>query len=68
MLAQDLDTARLIFEKAVKVNFRSVDDLASIWCEYAEFEIRHKQYAKVHSRSLLPACFKSLIGTVPCGM
>ena len=34
--------ARVIFEKAVKVNFRQVDDLAAVWCEYAEMELRHE--------------------------
>jgi len=35
-----LRLARLIFEKAVKVEFKSVDELASVWTEFAEFEIR----------------------------
>lgn len=38
----DLDSARKIFEKATKVNFRTVDDLAEIWCEWAELELRHE--------------------------
>ena len=32
----------MIFEKATKVNYRNVDDLASVWCEYAEMELRHE--------------------------
>ena len=41
----DLDNARVIFEKATKSpNFKSVDELATIWCEYAEFELRHKNF------------------------
>ena len=34
--------ARVIFEKATKVDYRRVDDLASVWCEYAEMEIRNE--------------------------
>ncbi|KAF2305117.1 hypothetical protein GH714_001887 [Hevea brasiliensis] len=40
----DLVNARVIFDKAVQVNYRSVDNLASIWCEWAEMEIRHKNF------------------------
>ncbi|XP_048343351.1 pre-mRNA-splicing factor SYF1, partial [Sphaerodactylus townsendi] len=36
--------ARTIFEKASKVNFKQVDELASIWCEYGEMELRHENY------------------------
>ena len=38
----DIDNARKIFEKATKVNFKNVDDLAEVWCEWAEMEIRHE--------------------------
>ena len=34
--------ARVIFDKAVKVPYKHVDDLASVWCEWAEMEIRHE--------------------------
>ncbi|OCH87421.1 protein prenylyltransferase [Obba rivulosa] len=40
----DLDSARKILEKATKVNFKSVDELAEAWCEWAEMEIRHENY------------------------
>lgn len=36
--------ARTIFEKATKVNFKQVDDLAAVWCEYGEMELRHENY------------------------
>jgi pre-mRNA-splicing factor SYF1 len=36
--------ARVIFDKATKVPFRNVDDLATVWCEYAEMELRHEYY------------------------
>ena len=32
--------ARKIFDKAVLVPYKKVDDLASVWCEWAELEIR----------------------------
>lgn len=31
----------MIFERAVKVPFKHVDDLASVWCEWAELELRN---------------------------
>ena len=37
-----LTEARLIFDKATKVNYRKVDDLAAVWCEFGEMEIRHE--------------------------
>ncbi|KDN51957.1 protein prenylyltransferase [Tilletiaria anomala UBC 951] len=40
----DLDSARQIFEKAVTIPFRRVDELAEIWCEYAEMEVRQSNY------------------------
>lgn len=39
-----LDDARLIFQKAVQVPYKKVDELASVWCEYAEMEVRHENY------------------------
>ncbi|KAN0075349.1 hypothetical protein V8E55_011372 [Tylopilus felleus] len=40
----DLDSARKILEKAAKVNFRNVEDLAEIWCEWSEMELRLENY------------------------
>merc|ERR1719235_1656046 len=40
----DLDNARIIFEKATHVNYRALDDLASVWSEWAEMELRNKQF------------------------
>lgn len=42
--ARDLPAARQIYEKAVKVPYRRVDDLAEVWCSWAEMEIRHGHY------------------------
>ena len=39
---QQIKETRIIFEKALKVRYRHVDDLASVWCEYSEMEIRNE--------------------------
>ena len=36
----DIENARTIFEKATHVDFKNVNDLAALWCEYAEMELR----------------------------
>ncbi|KAF8065563.1 Xab2 [Scenedesmus sp. PABB004] len=41
----DVPNARVIFGKATQVPFRYVDDLATVWCEWAEMELRHANYA-----------------------
>ncbi|KAK9126813.1 hypothetical protein Scep_015659 [Stephania cephalantha] len=41
---KDVVNARVIFEKAVQVNYKAVDNLASLWCEWAEMELRHKNF------------------------
>lgn len=43
---EQVDEARFIFEKAVKANFKNVDDLASVWCEWVEMELRHNDATK----------------------
>ncbi|KAF9483825.1 spliceosome complex protein [Pholiota conissans] len=40
----DLDSARKILEKGTKVNFKAVEDLAEVWCEWSEMELRHENY------------------------
>ncbi|KAJ8300429.1 hypothetical protein KUTeg_021948 [Tegillarca granosa] len=42
--AGQVEDARVIFDKAVKVPYKHVDDLASLWCEWCEMEIRHENY------------------------
>lgn len=42
----DLDTARVIFDKAVKVPFKTVAELAETWCEWAEMELRAENFDK----------------------
>ncbi|GAV59481.1 hypothetical protein CFOL_v3_03012, partial [Cephalotus follicularis] len=43
---KDVNNARVIFDKAVQVNYKAVDHLASIWCEWAEMELRYKNFSK----------------------
>ncbi|KAK6039338.1 HAT repeat protein, partial [Cooperia oncophora] len=40
--ADQLEDARSIFEKATQIPYAKVDELATVWCEYAELELRHK--------------------------
>uniref|UniRef100_A0A9J2Q9J5 Suppressor of forked domain-containing protein n=1 Tax=Ascaris lumbricoides TaxID=6252 RepID=A0A9J2Q9J5_ASCLU len=39
---KQLNDARAIFEKGLEPAYCKVDDLATVWCEYAEFELRHR--------------------------
>ncbi|KAI4296979.1 hypothetical protein L6164_036892 [Bauhinia variegata] len=41
---KDLANARVIYDKAVQVNYKTVDNLASLWCEWAEMELRNKNF------------------------
>ena len=43
---KELRAARSVFEKAVQTPFKSIDELASVWCEYAEMEVRHHKYRR----------------------
>lgn len=45
----DIPNARVIFEKAVQMPYKSVDDLATVWTEWAELELRHNQFTKALS-------------------
>ncbi|GFR74170.1 pre-mRNA-splicing factor SYF1 [Elysia marginata] len=36
-----LEDACVVFEKASQVPYKHVDDLACVWCEWAEMELRH---------------------------
>ncbi|XP_058749786.1 uncharacterized protein LOC131622761 [Vicia villosa] len=40
----DLANARVIFDKAVQVNYKTMDNLASVWCEWAELELKHENF------------------------
>ncbi|KAH7983955.1 hypothetical protein HPB52_015750 [Rhipicephalus sanguineus] len=39
-----IEDARIIFEKATQVPFTKVEDLAHVWCEWAEMELRHENH------------------------
>lgn len=41
----ELEAAEKVFERAVLYPFSKVDELADVWCEYVEFEIRHDNYS-----------------------
>jgi len=41
---EDVANARAIFERATAVRFKAVEDLATVWCEWAEMELRHKHF------------------------
>jgi pre-mRNA-splicing factor SYF1 len=41
---EDINNARAIFERAVLVPYRNVDDLAAVWCAYSDIELRHDNY------------------------
>lgn len=45
-MKRDISSARQIFEKAVKVPYKRVDDLAEVWCSWAEMEIRNSNYGE----------------------
>ncbi|XP_008208020.1 pre-mRNA-splicing factor syf1 homolog [Nasonia vitripennis] len=54
-----ISDARTVFEKAVMVPYLKVDDLASVWCEWAEMEIRHGFYKEalrlMHRATAMPS-------------
>ncbi len=37
-----VDEARFVFEKPIKANYKNVDELAAVWCEWVEMELRNK--------------------------
>jgi pre-mRNA-splicing factor SYF1 len=40
----DLESARAVLEKGTTIPYKKVDDLAEVWCEWAEMEIRNGNY------------------------
>lgn len=56
---QQFDDARLIFEKATEVAYTKVEDLAAVWCEWTEFELRNDDVSKglkvLHRATAAPA-------------
>ncbi len=45
----DIANARVIFDKATQVELKYMDDLATVWCEWAEMELRHKNFKRALS-------------------
>lgn len=39
-----IDDARDILQRATQVRYTHVDDLASVWCQFGEMELRHENY------------------------
>eukprot|EP01038_Epipyxis_sp_PR26KG_P008910 gene8910-12018_t len=40
----DLENARSIFTRATEVDYKTVEELANVWCAWAEMEMRHEEY------------------------
>ena len=38
----DVENARVVLDKAVRVPYSTVDDLATVWCEWGELELRQQ--------------------------
>ena len=41
-LNNQLDESRYVFQRAVNANYKNVDELASVWCEWCELELRNE--------------------------
>lgn len=42
---KDLANARAVMRQGTEARYRSVDELALVWCSWAEMELRHKNYS-----------------------
>jgi pre-mRNA-splicing factor SYF1 len=40
-----LHNSREVFKKASQIEYRSIDELAYVWCQWAEMELRHEEYS-----------------------
>ena len=40
----DVENARIVFDKAVRVPYSTLDDLATVWCEWGELELRQQNF------------------------
>ncbi|XP_063727991.1 pre-mRNA-splicing factor SYF1-like [Symsagittifera roscoffensis] len=57
-----VEEARMVYEKATQVPFKQVEELANIWCEYAEMEINlgnHEKAMKLMQRATTPPAKKA---------
>ncbi|XP_040382616.1 pre-mRNA-splicing factor SYF1-like [Oryza brachyantha] len=41
-----LDSADEVFSKATQASHKSADDLAAVWCEWAEMQLQHRRFDK----------------------
>jgi pre-mRNA-splicing factor SYF1 len=41
---EHFENARVVYEKATKIPYQHMDELAKVWTEWAEFELRHEEY------------------------
>ena len=48
----DLENAERVFQKAVSVPFKSVEELAAVWAEWIEMEIRHDRLEEAYQTCL----------------
>lgn len=53
-----LDDARIVFEKGTQVEYVKVEELAAVWCEWAEMEIRQEKFEDalklMHRATVMP--------------
>ncbi|GAA6035486.1 hypothetical protein JCM8097_000276 [Rhodosporidiobolus ruineniae] len=60
----DLANARKVFQRGTEAPFRRVEELAEVWCEWAEMEVRNEKYdeaIKVMQRaSAIPKNWKNI--------
>ena len=54
--AVDLQQSRLAWKAALNVEYTHTDELAAIYCGYAEMEMRYKNYGLAHSIILQAIC------------
>lgn len=43
-----LKEADQVFERAVRAGYKTVDELANVWCEWTEMKLRH-EYLIIHT-------------------
>ena len=46
---KDLPNARITFQKATEVKYKSVDELANVWCAWGEMEMRYNHFQEALS-------------------
>lgn len=59
---RDIRTARIIFDKAVKVPFKSVSELSDVWTEWAEMEMRAEGDANTNAETAIQRLATATMG------